>query len=139
MHCLNHNYYSKEEEYNYRNDINHPLTKRAFELFGEMQGTPLSLRCGAPSSAPLTGAYALLDRGIKPDIKVINAMLGCCARIEDKTNGLKLLELLIRSVHTGERGGVLGELVSRALFSTWCQNLVADEQTLKFKDHIQQL
>jgi hypothetical protein len=38
---LNNNYFNKEEEYNYRNDINHPLTRRAFELFEEMEGTYL--------------------------------------------------------------------------------------------------
>lgn len=92
VHCLNNNYFNKEEEYNYRNDINHPLTQRAFQLFEEME-----------------------DARIKPDLKVINAMLGCCARVEDKANGLKLLGLLVRS------------------------NLVADDQTLKFKDRIQKL
>jgi hypothetical protein len=38
VHCLNNNYFNKEEEYNYRNDINHPLTQRAFQLFQEMEG-----------------------------------------------------------------------------------------------------
>jgi pentatricopeptide repeat protein len=42
VHCLNNNYFNKEEEYNYRNDINHPLTQRAFQLFEEMEGASAS-------------------------------------------------------------------------------------------------
>jgi hypothetical protein len=51
-----------------------------------------SIHCSSPSF------YFPVDARIKPDLKVINAMLGCCARVEDKANGLKLLGLLVRSV-----------------------------------------
>jgi hypothetical protein len=48
----------------------------------------------------LTTFLPPVDARIKPDLKVINAMLGCCARVEDKANGLKLLGLLVRSVRS---------------------------------------
>ncbi len=38
LNCLNHNYYNKEEEYNHINDITHPNTIKAFDLFAEMNG-----------------------------------------------------------------------------------------------------